>query len=103
MNGLTKTIERIIIPATTLFNANSDGTYYLNKATENICESSDGTISFVCTDCASDPSEIEVVLNPDLKSSDPDANAIYDFTGRRVTSPSRPGIYFRDCKKILVR
>lgn len=54
------------IPASTLFNANSDGTYYLNKAIENISESSDGTISFVaCTDYAPTPTEIQAVLNSD--------------------------------------
>ena len=47
-------------PASTLFNANEDGTYFLHKAVENISESDDGTISFVaCTNYAPCPKSIQ--------------------------------------------
>ena len=47
-------------PASTLFNANEDGTYFLHKAVENISESDDGTISFVaCTYYAPCPKDIQ--------------------------------------------
>ena len=47
-------------PASTLFNANEDGTYFLHKAVENISESDDGTISFVaCTNYAPCPKDIQ--------------------------------------------
>ena len=47
-------------PASTLFNANEDGTYFLHKPVENITESSDGTISFVaCTNYAPCPKSIQ--------------------------------------------
>ena len=53
-------------PASTLFNANEDGTYFLHKAVENISESNDGTISFVaCTYYAPFPQDIKAITNPD--------------------------------------
>ena len=53
-------------PATTLFNANEDGTYFLHKPVENITESSDGTISFVaCTNYAPCPKSIQATTNDD--------------------------------------
>ena len=53
-------------PATTLFNANEDGTYFLHKPVENITESSDGTISFVaCTNYAPCPKSIQANTNDD--------------------------------------
>ena len=53
-------------PASTLFNANEDGTYFLHKAVENISESDDGTISFVaCTYYAPFPQDIKAITNPD--------------------------------------
>ena len=53
-------------PATTLFNANEDGTYFLHKPVENITESSDGTISFVaCTNYAPSPKDIQATTNDD--------------------------------------
>lgn len=53
-------------PASTLFNANEDGTYFLHKPVENITESSDGTISFVaCTNYAPCPKSIQATTNDD--------------------------------------
>ena len=53
-------------PASTLFNANEDGTYFLHKAVENISESDDGTISFVaCTNYAPCPKSIQATTNDD--------------------------------------
>ena len=53
-------------PASTLFNANEDGTYFLHKAVENISESDDGTISFVaCTYYAPCPKDIQATTNDD--------------------------------------
>ena len=53
-------------PASTLFNANEDGTYFLHKPVENITESSDGTISFVaCTNYAPCPKDIQATTNDD--------------------------------------
>ena len=53
-------------PASTLFNANEDGTYFLHKAVENISESDDGTISFVaCTNYAPCPKDIQATTNDD--------------------------------------
>ena len=53
-------------PASTLFNANEDGTYFLHKPVENITESSDGTISFVaCTNYAPCPKSIQANTNDD--------------------------------------
>lgn len=40
-------LTNISTPAATLFNKNTDGTYFMNKSIENISESSDGLISFI--------------------------------------------------------
>lgn len=45
-------ITRNTTPANTLYNANSDGTYYLDKSITAITQSSDGTISFNVVDDA---------------------------------------------------
>ncbi len=36
------------VPAATLYNANTDGSYYMNKGIYNITRNSDGTISYTC-------------------------------------------------------
>ena len=41
-------------------------------------------------------------VGSDQLPSNSDSSAIYDITGRRVTSASRPGIYIKNGKKIVI-
>ncbi len=81
-------------PASTLYNANSDGTYFMGKPIENIAEDEDGFISFSFT---GDEDAIRAPLASEATTADA---AVYDLSGRRVTS-SRPGIHIQNGKKIL--
>ena len=44
--GSVNSFGKNTTPAATLYNANTDGTYYLDSSVENITQNSDGTISF---------------------------------------------------------
>ncbi len=89
-------------PASTLYNANSDGRYFMNKAIDSITESDDGLISFVALRPEQDVPEPTGISN--MVIAPQRAGRIYDLQGRpRGTDPSAlpKGIYIIDEKKVV--
>lgn len=78
-------------PAASVFNKNTDNTYFMNKPLTNIRRDNEGLISFDFMGGTSDIHSIMTDENPaDLE--------YYDIQGRRISSPSR-GIYIIRNKK----
>ncbi len=80
-------------PAAKLYNANADGTKFLNMPIRNITRNADGTIAFT----AGEP-DTDAIALPTI-SSDSDA-PIYDLSGRRVQE-TRHGIHIQGNRKIF--
>ena len=78
-------------PAASVFNKNTDNTYFMNKPLTNIRRDNEGLISFDFMGGTSDIHSIMADENPaDLE--------YFDIQGRRISSPSR-GIYIIRNKK----
>ena len=73
--GSINAFNRNTTPAATLFNANTDGSYYLNSSVESITQNADGTISFSFN--ASAP-------NPDIPPAT--SEETIDFTSQGFTN-----------------
>lgn len=84
-------------PAATLYNANEDGTYFLDASVENITQNQDGTVSFSFLPYKS--KETGVAVNRVQEQAD----VWYDLTGRRLKSaPTSPGIYIKSGRKVVL-
>ena len=59
-------LTNLSTPAAKVYNANSDGTYYLNRGIRDIKESSDGLISFRITIDPSVPSDTPIIPTDDI-------------------------------------
>ena len=84
-----------------LYNKNTDGTYYMNKAITDIAESEDGLISFKFMGGVADAID-------DIESdSDSGAVEFYTLSGVKVNRPQTSGIYMMkkngETKKFYVR
>lgn len=93
-DSLTSTSE----PAATLANANTDGSYYMNKDVTEITQNEDGTISFLFTNNM--PSAIENI-EADKAASD---NKIFNLKGMRINGESNLNsgeIYIINGKKVI--
>ena len=91
---LTSTSE----PAATLANANTDGSYFMNKDVTEITQNEDGTMSFLFTNNM--PSAIENI-EADKAASD---NKIFNLKGMRINSDSNLNsgeIYIINGKKVI--
>ena len=53
--GSNNVFSKSSTPAAHLFNANTDGSYYLNSSVEDITQNADGTISFIFNESTPDP------------------------------------------------
>jgi len=82
-------------PAASLYNANTDGTYFLHKPLTNI-EETGGLISFTF-DGGENPDAIHGIASRTKTGKGP---TLFDLTGRRVTSPVRGGLYILDGRKV---
>ncbi len=82
------------VPASVMFNKNSEGTTYLSKAITNITMTPDSLISF--NFMGGDPTMVTTV-----RSVAPEDNQWYNLQGQRVNA-LRPGIYIRHGKKIII-
>ncbi len=94
-NGLTDDSR----PAAILYNANTDGTYYMHKPVTNITKNDDGTVSF--TFMGGGSSAIEAVTEDGGKAQD---NRIYSIDGRYVGkdfNALKSGVYIVNGRKIL--
>ncbi|MCI6196971.1 MAG: M6 family metalloprotease domain-containing protein [Prevotella sp.] len=78
-------------PAASVFNKNTDNTYFMNKPLTNIRRDNEGLISF---DFMGGTSDIHSIMTDE----DPADLIYYDIQGRKVTMPSR-GIYIIRNKK----
>ena len=78
-------------PAASVFNKNTDNTYFMNKPLTNIRRDNEGLISF---DFMGGTSDIHSIMT----DADPADLEYYDIQGRRIASPSR-GIYIIRNKK----
>ena len=78
-------------PAASVFNKNTDNTYFMNKPLTNIRRDNEGLISF---DFMGGTSDIHSIMTDE----DPADLIYYDIQGRRIASPSR-GIYIIRNKK----
>ena len=78
-------------PAASVFNKNTDNTYFMNKPLTNIRRDNEGLISF---DFMGGTSDIHSIMTHE----DPADLIYYDIQGRKVTMPSR-GIYIIRNKK----
>ncbi|MBQ3635654.1 MAG: hypothetical protein II951_08580 [Bacteroidales bacterium] len=95
--------------------ANTDGTFTATLGTYTVTATATGFEDFSTTLTIDESSDKEIVVNitmtPDgsvvtsLNTKKAlDANApIYDLTGRKVKDFSKPGIYFRSGKKIVIK
>ncbi len=96
------------VPAATLFNANTDGTKFMNRRVLNITQNSDGTISFQYKASATDVEDgIGEIENGKWKIEN-GADAVFDLSGRRVSVPSvssvlPKGVYIINGKKRVVQ
>ena len=85
------------VPASTLFNVNTDGTTYMSKPITNIQVASDGSVSF---DFMKEPSAITDAVCHESDDNGP----WYDLQGRRLsTKPTRKGVYVHDFRKIVIK
>ncbi len=82
-------------PASTLYNANTDNTYFMGKPIENITESN-GLISFDFM------GGTDGMSAPVAYTGRAESEAIHDLTGRLVTKPEH-GLYIKKGKKFLVK
>ena len=83
------------LPASVMFNANVQGSYFLSKAITNIRMSDDGLLSFDFM--GGTPSAISEVELSGRRASD----AIYDLQGRKVLQPKKNGIYIKNGRRII--
>lgn len=84
-------------PAATFYNANEDGTYYLDASVEDITQNADGTISFSFIPYKAN--ETGVII-PRIQEQD---DVWYDLTGRRLKgAPTSPGIYIKSGRKVVL-
>ena len=101
-NG-NNTFSNTSSPAAEVYNANTDNSYLLNKAVENITRNNDGTISF--TFVSDGTTEIEGITIPDDLNPSSD-HRVYTIDGRYVGSDvSRlpKGLYIRGGEKFVKR
>lgn len=97
-------------PAFSLYNANSDGTYFLHSNVMDITKNSDGTVSFVYNPTAL-TSDLAGIGSVD--SSDDEIISVYDLNGRRFDSSNdlnslKAGVYIirlksGATKKIIIK
>jgi hypothetical protein len=86
-------------PAAILFNANTDGSFFMNKPITNIVQNEDGTISFDFM--GGSQTNIISGIQPAIVSMETKAtHEIYDLLGRKVKSPGK-GIYIRNGRKVI--
>lgn len=85
-------------PAATLYNANADGSYFLNKPLTNI-EEADGLISFAFDGGGDSDAIRDIAGHTNTGESSP---ALYDLTGRRVAHPVGGGLYIQNGRKVLL-
>ncbi len=83
-------------PSALLYHNNADGRRYLSRPIEQITENQDGKISFLFHGGAPDAI---TSIHPSVESSSP----TYTLQGLPHISPSRPGIYIKNGRKVLVR
>jgi len=99
-------------PAATLYNANTDGSKLMNRRVLSITQNTDKTVSFRYKATARDEEDgIGILRNGENEKMRNGAGAVYDLSGRRVTSGSLPlapshfqkGVYIQNGKRIVVR
>ena len=84
-------------PAATFYNANEDGTYYLDASIEDITQNPDGTISFSFLPYKTKETGVGVIRIAEQE------DVWYDLTGRRLKSaPTSPGIYIKSGRKVVL-
>lgn len=101
-NG-NNTFSNTSSPAAEVYNANTDNSYLLNKAVENITRNNDGTVSF--TFVSDGTTGIEGITIPDDLNPSSD-HRVYTIDGRYVgTDVSRlpKGLYIRGGEKFVKR
>ena len=87
-------------PAATVYNANTDGSYYMNKSITAIKKNSGGTMSFTFVPNGSGTTGIDnAVVDNTGNGFDPDA-PVYNLNGQRV-SKSAKGILIQGGKKFV--
>ena len=108
-SGQNDSFTNISSPAATLFNANTDGSRLLNKSVLDIREAPDGTISFQFLNAPAVPDGVRLPSLP--SSAQRSSGALYDLSGRRVSSlqrsnggsPLPKGIYIHDKQKFVTK
>lgn len=83
------------VPAATLYNKNTDGSYFMNKPVTGITQNADGTVSFLFGKGAS---------GADIVTPDTPDNRIYSIDGRYMGSDMdalRSGVYIVGGKKVV--
>lgn len=85
-------------PAATLFNANTDGSYFLNKPITDIKET-DGFISFTFDGGGDSDAIRDIASHATANDASP---MLFDLTGRRVTHPLGGGLYILNGRKVLL-
>ena len=89
--------NRNTTPAATFYNANADGTYYMDASVEDIKRNSDGTVSFSFIQYKAKETGVSVTR---IAEQD---DVWYDLTGRRLKgAPASPGIYIKSGRKIVL-
>ena len=82
------------VPASTLFNENTDGTTFMSKPITNIQVANDGTVSF---DFMKEATAISDAVRQEADDNAP----WYDLQGRKLTTkPTRKGLYIHNKKKV---
>lgn len=102
--GLKNALTATSVPAATVYNANTDGSYNMNKSVTDITRGADGTMSFnfsIDTSTGIDG----VTVSPDGQRSPADLR-IYTVDGRYVGTDDTKlskGLYIRGGKKFIKR
>ena len=89
--------NRNTTPSATFYNANADGTYYMDASVEDIKRNPDGTVSFSFIPYKANETSVSVTR---IAEQD---DVWYDLTGRRLKgAPTSPGIYIKSGRKIVL-
>lgn len=92
------------IPATLMFNADSNGSYYLSKSITNISQNADGTVTFYFRKMKSGDTGISDFTNGYTRFSDNEKiSVVHTLQGVRVGRPKEKGIYIRNGHKFIYK